>query len=89
MNTGLKYFSQSDFDKCNPPCKLEEMDEKLIKQAFSIYGIPKILLRNSIPVTEVEKYADDYNLMKVNFKKDLKSYWIERKKKLGSMDKQF
>jgi hypothetical protein len=23
----LRYFNQSDFDKCNPPCKLEDMDK--------------------------------------------------------------
>jgi len=35
-------------------------DEKLIKQAFSLYGIPKVLLRNSIPVAEASKCIDDY-----------------------------
>ena len=39
-----------------------KMDEKLIKQTFSLYGIPKVLLRNSIPVTEAEKYVDDYEI---------------------------
>ena len=29
------------------------------------------------------------DLLGINFKKNLNSYWIERKKKLGSMDKQF
>ncbi len=29
------------------------------------------------------------DLLGINFVKNLKSYWIERKKKLGSMDKQF
>lgn len=37
-------------------------DEKLIKQAFSLYGIPKILLRNSVPVAEAKKYIDDYEI---------------------------
>jgi len=32
MNTGLKYFSQKDFDKCSPPCKLEDMDENFMKK---------------------------------------------------------
>ncbi len=39
-----------------------EMEEKLIKQAFNLYGIPKILLRNSIPVAEAEKYVSEYEL---------------------------
>ena len=42
MNTGLKYFSQSDFDKCNPPCKLEEMDEKFMKKLDIARQIAKI-----------------------------------------------
>ena len=29
------------------------------------------------------------DLLGVNFSKKVNSYWIERKKKLGSMDKQF
>jgi len=32
MNTGLKYFSQKDFDKCSPPCKLEDMNENFMKK---------------------------------------------------------
>lgn len=37
-------------------------DEMLIKQAFSLQGIPKILLRNSIPANEVKKFADGYEV---------------------------
>jgi len=39
-----------------------EKDEKLIQQAFSLYGIPKILLRNSIPAKDAKKYVDDYEI---------------------------
>lgn len=39
-----------------------EKDEKLINQAVSLYGIPKILLRNSVPVKEAEKFVDDYEI---------------------------
>ncbi len=39
-----------------------ETDEKLIKQAFNLYGIPKILLRNSVPVEEADKYVSKYEL---------------------------
>ena len=42
MNTGLKYFSQSDFDKCNPPCKLEDMDDKFIKKLDIARMVAKI-----------------------------------------------
>ncbi len=37
-------------------------DEKLIKQAFTLYGIPKILLRNAIPVDRAEGMVDDYEI---------------------------
>ena len=39
-----------------------ERDEKLIKQTFSLYGIPKILLRNSIPVENAPQFVDDYEI---------------------------
>lgn len=39
-----------------------EKDEKLIKQAFSLYGIPKVLLRNSLPVTKAKEFVDDYEI---------------------------
>lgn len=39
-----------------------DKDEQLIKQAFGLYGIPKILLRNHVPVAEARKYFDDYEI---------------------------
>jgi len=39
-----------------------EKDEKLIQQAQSLYGIPKIYLRNSLPAKETKKYVDDYEV---------------------------
>ncbi len=39
-----------------------DLDEKLIKQAFSLHGIPKVLLRNSVPVAKAEEYLDDYEI---------------------------
>jgi len=38
------------------------MDEKLMEMAFSLYGIPKILLRNSLPVKEAKNFVDDYEI---------------------------
>lgn len=38
------------------------MDEKLMEKSFSLYGIPKILLRNSVPAKEAKKYIDDYEI---------------------------
>jgi len=37
-------------------------DEILMKQAFSLQGIPKILLRNSIPANKVKDFCDDYEI---------------------------
>jgi len=37
-------------------------DEILIKEAFNLQGIPKILLRNSIPIDKTKKFADDYEI---------------------------
>jgi len=37
-------------------------DEKLMEQAFSLYGIPKIFLRNSIPVEKAAESVDDYEI---------------------------
>ncbi|MDD4062639.1 MAG: nucleoside monophosphate kinase [Candidatus Pacebacteria bacterium] len=39
-----------------------DMDDKLIKQAFALYGIPKILLRNAIPVDAAKDSVDDYEI---------------------------
>lgn len=39
-----------------------EKDEELIRTAFDLYGIPKILLRNHVPVAEAKEYFDDYEI---------------------------
>lgn len=39
-----------------------DKDEILIKQAIHLQGIPKVLLRNSIPVDKVKANADDYEI---------------------------
>lgn len=38
-----------------PIRKRLEVDGRLIDMAFSLYGIPKVLLRNSVPLTETNK----------------------------------
>ena len=45
-----------------PIRKRLEMDKKLMEKAFSLYGIPKVLLRNSLPIKEASKYVDDYEI---------------------------
>ncbi len=39
-----------------------ETDKQLIKKAFSLHGIPKVLLRNSVPVNKAEEYINDYEI---------------------------
>jgi len=39
-----------------------DRDEKLIKQALSLYGIPKVLLRNSVPADKAKDFVDDYEI---------------------------
>ena len=45
-----------------PIKKRLKKDEELIEKALSLYGIPKILLRNSIPVDIAKDYIDDYEI---------------------------
>lgn len=54
-----------------------KMDEVLIEHALSLYGIPKIFLRNSIPIKEAKNFVDDYETTpKYVFQ------WDEAKKKV-------
>lgn len=39
-----------------------QTDEDLIKRAFSLYGIPKVLLTNSVPIEKAEEFVDDYEI---------------------------
>lgn len=39
-----------------------EKDEMLVKEAYNLKGIPKVLLRNTIPLGEVKNIADDYEI---------------------------
>jgi adenylate kinase family enzyme len=39
-----------------------DKDQSLIDKTTTIYGVPKILLRNAIPVSEAKKYFDDYEI---------------------------
>lgn len=65
-----------------PIKKRLEMDEKLIKQAFSLYGIPKVLLRNSVPVKTAKEYVDDYEITPSYSYK-----WIEDDEKVEIIEK--
>ncbi len=51
-----------------------DMDEKLIEQAFKLHGIPKVLIRNSIPVEKANDFVSDYELTP-----EYKYNWNEKK----------
>ena len=37
-------------------------DEEILRKAFNLHGMSKVLLRNHVPVSEADKYFDDYEL---------------------------
>lgn len=53
---------EGDEKGIEPIRKRLDDDEILIKTAFSLYGVPKILLRNHVPVNEAEANFDRYEL---------------------------
>ena len=59
-----------------------ETDDKLIKYAFSLHGVPKILLRNSIPVEKASSYVDNYEITPEYYYK-----WDPAKKKVIMLEK--
>ncbi|MDP3991027.1 MAG: nucleoside monophosphate kinase [Candidatus Nealsonbacteria bacterium] len=61
--SGPKMAPKEGDDKGIKPIKARLMkDEELIKQAASLYGIPKVFLRNSVPKSLAGEYVDDYEL---------------------------
>ncbi|MBU2545035.1 nucleoside monophosphate kinase [Patescibacteria group bacterium] len=61
--TGAKMVPKEGDEKGIEPIKDRlALDEMLIKRAFSLYGIPKVLLRNSVPIDKAEEYLDDYEI---------------------------
>lgn len=57
-------------------------DEEILKKAFNLHGIPKILLRNHVPVKEADKYYDDYELTP-----EYILSWNEKEKKVKVSEK--
>ncbi len=57
-----------------------EMDEYLIKQAFNLHGVPKILLRNSIPTDKAQDFVSEYELTpEYSFEMDKDTKKVEMK----------
>ena len=57
-----------------------EKDEGILRSVFNLHGVPKILLRNHVPVDEADKYFDKYEITpEYVFKLDGKKVKVEEK----------
>ena len=65
-----------------PIKKRLKKDEELMKQAISLYGIPKIFLRNSIPKSAAKDYIDDYEITP-----EYSYEWDEKEKRVNIKEK--
>jgi len=65
-----------------PIKKRLKLDEKLINQALSLHGIPKVLLRNTIPAKEAKKFIDDYEITP-----EYSHKWDSKSKKVKTIEK--
>lgn len=57
-------------------------DGQLIEKSFSLYGVSKIFLRNSIPLKDVKKYTDDYEITP-----EYSFEWDQKEKKVKVIEK--
>jgi adenylate kinase family enzyme len=80
---GARMVSKEGDELGNEPIKERlKTDGELIEKAFSLYGIPKILLRNCIPVGKALEYVDDYEITpEYSYK------WIPEKSKVDIIEK--
>ncbi len=61
--TGARLLPKEGDEKGIEPIKERlKKDEKLMDRAFSLYGIPKIFLRNSLPAEFAKRYVDKYEI---------------------------
>ncbi|MFA5195511.1 MAG: hypothetical protein WC401_06915, partial [Bacteroidales bacterium] len=59
-----------------------EKDETLMGQIYKMHGIKKVFLRNSIPVSQVKEYTDDYEITP-----EFSYSWDEASKKVITSEK--
>lgn len=53
---------QGDDQGLEPIRERLNSDEELLRETFNLHGVPKILLRNHVPVSDAKKYFDEYEL---------------------------
>ncbi len=55
-----------------------EADEKIFRQLFTLTGVPKVFLRNSVPVDKAADFVDDYEITPVyGYERDEKTKKIK------------
>lgn len=59
-----------------------DKDEMLVKEAYNLQGIPKVLLRNSIPEDKTKEFADDYEVTP-----EFSYKWDAKNKKVQTLEK--
>ncbi len=81
--SSIRLLSKEGDEKGIGPIKTRmKRDEKLIARAFSLYGAPKILLRNSLPSKLVSRYVDNYEITP-----EYIFQWDEKEKKVKTKEK--
>lgn len=53
---------EGDDKGIGPIKKRLKLDEDILRRAFFLHGVPKVFLRNHVPVKEAKKYFDDYEI---------------------------
>lgn len=82
---GAKMVGKEGDDKGLAPIRERlDRDEGLLKTAFKLYGIPKILLRNHVPAKDAKRYFDSYEITPEYVFK-----WDKRSKKVKVIEKPF
>lgn len=61
-NGGKMVMKEGDEKGIEPIRERLLMDEEILKKAYSMYGIPKVLLRNAIPVDQAKDNVDEYEM---------------------------
>jgi len=59
-----------------------DKDDQLIKRAFSLHGIPKVVLRNAVPISQAQEKVDDYEITP-----EYVYQWDEKAKKVKTTEK--
>jgi len=80
---GAKMISkEGDESGIKPIRERLDMDAELMQKAISLHGIPKIILRNAVPVEGAEKIVDDYEITP-----EYSYEWDEKNKKVKVIEK--